>query len=612
MKYYSHIDGLRAISVLFILFYHAGFDSFRYGFIGVDIFFVISGFLITSSIIDDQKFSFSNFYERRVRRILPALFIMCCMSTIFASFLLTPKELKDYGRSLFSSTNMVSNFYFWKTQNYHGLLSIYKPLIHTWSLSIEEQFYIFFPLLLIFIRRYRYQLSIIFTLALSSLSLQLLVFFLNMEAVAFYFPICRAWELLFGATGAIFQKKYSVNKNDIYNSFICVIGISLILLSALFPFDYPSIIQNIIASIGTILVILYSDDENLIGKLLSNKLLCIIGVYSFSIYLYHQPIFAYFRSHFPYISNSNYAGLIVLSIILGALSFNLIEIPFKRMGKNYLYKTLFFIWALLSFSGLLFHLYDGFPNRYSTENQKILNYENYDYANVLRSQICLRTETQNFLSYPIECYGNPQGKSTTVIWGDSHAAGLYYGFSNIRQNVAQFTSTGCPPYFNDVYNSKQCNAINTWILNEIEKLKPKEVFLHAYWSFYNPKSLISLTITIDEIKRLSPNSNITIIGNTPYWHPSLPIFIAKYSNSLDLEQEFLPFQITSSKNSDNLLESMASKLNVNFISALDLLCIKDNCIYKIKDEENSRLIFYDSDHLTKEGSLYLSKKILNN
>jgi peptidoglycan/LPS O-acetylase OafA/YrhL len=611
MKYYSHINGLRAISVLLILFYHADFEVFKYGFIGVDVFFVISGYVITLQILFNSDFNYYNFINKRIRRIFPALFFMCLIATIFAWFLLTPKELKDYGRSLLSSINFLSNFYFWQTQNYHGQLAQFKPLIHTWSLSVEWQFYIFFPILFIYYRRIGKPLLItLVVLSVASLLLQVITNYINMEAVSFYLAPSRAWEFLLGSIAAILQNKIKINKSEFYNSFFSFIGMIFIFFAGMFPLNNVSILQNILAAVGCVLVISFSNTKNFCGKFLNLRILEIIGAASFSIYLYHQPIFVFFRHSTIYIDSIFYVILIIISLIIGYFSFFYIEKLFKKISIKYFFINTILLWLILLTVGILFHYYDGFPSRYGEARRLLLNYENYDHVSMNRTFKCLLVDNQKFEEFPVECFGSAPGNKTTIIWGDSHAAGLFYGFSKRLSYVAQFTISSCPPFIDEKYNRPLCNRVNSDILNIIKKMQPKEVYLHAYWIKYNKKSLVNIAVTVNEIKKNSPNTSISIIGNTPNWNPTLPLYIDKYLQQGGKNQYYLPFKVKDFNDSDNLIHSYLSKYNVNFISALNFLCEKDQCIFKVNYNDNQDLIFYDSDHLTRAGSQYISDKIL--
>ena len=301
MQYRKEIDGLRAIAVLPVIFFHGNLFGMTGGYIGVDIFFVISGYLITSILIEEiegGRFSILNFYERRARRILPALTAVLLFTTI-AAFILMPAGLfKSYSQSLVSVSTFLSNVFFYLTSGYFSTASDEKPLLHTWSLAVEEQYYIFFPVLLSvlwFIGKKRLTLFIS-ALTITSLLLAQYLSFKQAVDANFYLIFSRSWELFAGSLIAITGiQKFSIAKRgrDIIGS----IGLTLIFYSIVF-FDrltpFPSM-YTLAPVIGACLVIIFCDSTTTIGKFLSNRLFVGIGLISYSLYLWHQPIFAFLR-----------------------------------------------------------------------------------------------------------------------------------------------------------------------------------------------------------------------------------------------------------------------------------------------------------------------------
>jgi peptidoglycan/LPS O-acetylase OafA/YrhL len=308
MRYRPEIDGMRTIAVLSVIFYHANFSMFSGGFIGVDIFFVISGFLITKVIRKEilvDNFSFLNFYEKRIRRIFPALFFVVLSSLIISVYVLPPVDAKHFFQSMFATITFSSNFLFWiQSGDYFDVGSIYKPLHHTWSLSLEEQFYLFHPFLLIFISKLKdYKQLIIIVLSIF-ISLTFSHFYLNLDLKGnFYLLPFRMWELFAGALLAFInldkiRNKFSNMQQDI---FACI-GIAIVFIS-IFSFNpktlHPSFI-TIAPILGSCIIIIFSTTKGLSGKLLSNKLSVYIGLISyfmalpnicfFSIYFNKKPI----------------------------------------------------------------------------------------------------------------------------------------------------------------------------------------------------------------------------------------------------------------------------------------------------------------------------------
>tara|TARA_B100001121_G_scaffold278771_1_gene269566 strand:- start:461 stop:2500 length:2040 start_codon:yes stop_codon:yes gene_type:complete len=344
-NYRSEIDGLRALAVLPVVFYHAGFELFSGGYVGVDVFFVISGYLITSIILrelNDNTFSLKIFYERRARRILPALTFIIIVSSFFAFIFLTKSELVGFFQSVKATLLFYSNFYFWKSTPYFKTDSDFEPLLHTWSLSIEEQFYIVFPITLLFLYKfYKNKIFVFFVLVFFS-SLFICQFLASKTGgtLNFYFTLSRAWELALGSICAYILTYKKLSFSETFKNFISIIGFILIFISV-FYFDkktlYPSI-NTLIPTIGTTLIILFASSETLIKKLLSTKILVGLGLISYSLYLLHQPLLAFGRIAFENFSNEKKYALLLLSVILALFSYEFIEKLFRHKNKINIYQ----------------------------------------------------------------------------------------------------------------------------------------------------------------------------------------------------------------------------------------------------------------------------------
>ena len=354
LKYRAEIDGLRAIAVIPVILFHAGFELFKGGFVGVDVFFVISGYLITTIMIEDlekKKFSILNFYERRARRILPVLFVVMFVSAVFAWVLLPDLSLDDFGNGLSGVSLFVSNVVFWRQQGYFEESVELNPIVHTWSLAVEEQFYVFFPIFLIL--AWRFGKSRVFWLVflMSAVSLLLSEWgWRNYASACFYLAPTRAWELFAGSIAALIINKKGVRKNN----HLALLGLIAIISSMLF-FDeatpVPSI-YTLIPVLGTILLVLYAEKETIIAKLLSNRLFVGLGLISYSAYLWHQPIFSFFRVYKNQVSLNwlDSTALILIILSLSYLSWKIVETPFRN--RSFLSSSTLFSITLLGLLSL--------------------------------------------------------------------------------------------------------------------------------------------------------------------------------------------------------------------------------------------------------------------
>ena len=349
IKYRPEIDGLRAIAVIAVIFYHAqfklfGYDLFKGGFLGVDIFFVISGYLITSLILKELnstgKFNFIYFYERRVRRILPVFLLVMLVSLPFAWMFLLPLDLIDFSKTILYSLGFSSNFYFFFSgTQYGGTHELLKPFLHAWSLSVEEQYYVFFPIICYCIFKYfkTFFLPILIIGFLISLFLAQWTSNNMDPLLSFYMLPTRGWELLAGSILSYLEIKKSIQLNyKFFNKILPILGLSIIILSFIF-FDkelhYPSFFT--IASIfGICLLIWFSNKDEFITKILSSKYFVGIGLISYSLYLWHYPLFAFARIlGISEDQNSIKCFLILISVLLSIASYFFVEKTFRRFIK---------------------------------------------------------------------------------------------------------------------------------------------------------------------------------------------------------------------------------------------------------------------------------------
>ncbi len=334
--YRPEIDGLRALAVVPVVLYHSGFSAFSGGFVGVDIFFVISGYLITNILLRDigeKRFSILSFYERRIRRILPALLTVCLTTIPFAFMWMFPGDLKNFASSLLGVILFISNFHFWSQTGYFSTSAELEPLIHTWTIAVEEQFYIFFPLLLWCLKGLSraWLASLIGALTVGSFVLSEILSEYA-PAANYYLLPSRAWELGAGALVAILQTNGRM-PNALVGSALSLLGLALIVWAlVIIDRDYPYPGRwTLLPVVGSILVVAYADKTNVVGKLLALRPLVGIGLISYSAYLWHQPIFAFARLRVPTpLSALDYALLILATFALAWITWRLIETPFRN------------------------------------------------------------------------------------------------------------------------------------------------------------------------------------------------------------------------------------------------------------------------------------------
>lgn len=379
MKYRAEIDGLRALAVLPVILFHAGFEWFSGGFVGVDVFFVISGYLITTIIISEMaegKFSIVNFYERRARRILPALFFMMLLCIPPAYFYMLPDPLENFGQSLVSTSLFSNNILLLMTSGYWDLASEYKPLLHTWSLAVEEQYYIIFPILMLSL--WKFGRNAIFICFISIIIISL--YFAQVESdrdVAFYSLHTRAFELLLGALMCGYFLKRPTNMSPLAKNIFSLIGLLMIFYSILF-FDgetrLPSV-YTLVPVIGTCLVIYFTDKTAHVHKILSNKALVSIGLISYSAYLFHQPILSFLKIYSVNLpSTIDILFAIAITFVLAWISYKFVESPFRNKEKfNRTSIFLFATIAMFSFSsiGLYFNSTNGMPDRFKVNTSPL-------------------------------------------------------------------------------------------------------------------------------------------------------------------------------------------------------------------------------------------------
>ncbi len=395
MKYRKDINGLRSIAVMPVLFFHAGWELFSGGFLGVDVFFTISGYLITSLILkglDESSFSILGFYDKRIRRIIPALLVILTITTFLSIFFMLPYALKNYGQSIVATVLSANNVLLYLTSGYWSLAAEFKPLYHTWSLGVEEQYYLIIPMLIIFCfkiasnkaKSYFYCLFVLFVLFVLSFFVS---YVSDDREFNFLIIFSRMWELILGSIVALCLRNATIKSNSV----ISFLGLFLICFSYVYPYAFfnNQALVNLVPVIGVCLVIIFSSDEDYSGKFLSLRPLLFIGSISYSIYLFHMPILSLLR-----LSSNGRPDVIVeivftlLSIPLAYLTWKYIENPVRRrdlVSNKVFYSSVSILSCLLLSFGMLLHKtygfqeyfpeysYGGNPQAYADEPYKLVH-----------------------------------------------------------------------------------------------------------------------------------------------------------------------------------------------------------------------------------------------
>ncbi len=517
--YKPQIDGLRALAVIPVIFFHAGFESFKGGFVGVDIFFVISGYLITKIIISDlnkNKFNIKEFYLRRARRILPALYFVTFTSSIASLFFLSEDQLVFFSKQIFSVIFFISNFFFWKNTGYFNPSSDLQPLLHTWSLGVEEQFYILFPIFLIVIWKLKPARPFLILSIISILSLILAQFggnfkfqnltlsypffklpfelFWQAGSGDFYLPFGRAWELLAGSMVALYLDKKKKKEKKI-NEIISIFGFTLITISVVFfseELQYPSIF-TILPVLGTVLIIIFATESTYVSKFLSIKPLVFLGLISYSFYLWHQPLFAFNKIYYGLNLSFIHSLIIILfAFFLSILSWKYVETPFRN--RKILNNKI--VINLLIFSALIILVLAYLINSKTIKsNQAELPKNIEETFKIAEANKCFDVDYAH-LKENKKWYceiGMKNQKISYVVAGDSHALALKPGFhdSSVEKNLKGILVgfTGCPSLLNvhvvrPNQNIRNCKTLNDKLFEFIKTNEIKKIFLVSRWTYY--------------------------------------------------------------------------------------------------------------------------------
>ena len=649
MKYRKEIDGLRGISVLAIILFHSKIEilgiNFSGGYVGVDIFFVISGFLISSIYmrkIHENTFNLKDFYFSRAKRILPALYFMLIASLIVALIIFPPIKLVDFSKSLISVLLFYSNFHFLNfSTNYFSFQSDFLPLIHTWSLGVEEQFYILFPISLIFVLNHSKKIfnSSILILFFTSLIYCQLGGNLNFQSPyieeeielfnqpfygSFYSTFGRLWEIALGVLLAIYKDK--INKIFLKNiPFIEYLGLLMIILSIIF-FDKDIAVPNfflLIPTIGvSILLVKNNYDNSLVYKILTTNFLIFTGLISYSLYLFHQPILAYSKVFL--IQSTLISNFIILSIIFlsGYISWRFVETPFRnknKFSKSKIINFFLIIFVILIISSLVLINKKGLPERYNVQ-ELVGNEINLNYVDIDKQKIDLITTNSN-QAFPLN------NQSNYLIIGDSMAEDLFLSmylnsdkFSNI--NFSLYSPKIRIAEFKDKKN-KIKNKIKNFLQSNLYKDADYIIISGAYYFDTNKGKIDDedgFPIMSDIFKR--DNKKVFITSSQPSFYTagsdilSYVLFRDRFINKINITdlQSLNKYSINLFNkdllNIDRKIKKLSEVHGYKYLDKYNSQCEKEKmqCIVLLKDNS---LAIIDSGHYSLKGAKYFGIKIYN-
>ena len=646
VNYRADIDGLRAIAVLSVLFYHAGSSLFSGGYVGVDVFFVISGYLITSIIIREitnSTFSITQFYERRFRRILPALITVMFFSIAVGCIIFPPNALIDLAQSAVATSIFSSNILFYLEADYFDAPAELKPLLHTWSLAVEEQYYIFFPLLLIAISKINtkhYFNTLIFLAILSFISC---VYYTDINTTAaFYLIPTRAWELFFGSILALHV--FPIPKRRLVREILSISG-TILILYAIFYFtaetNFPGY-KALYPTLGAALIMhAGSGGKSYIVNALSYRPLVFIGLISYSLYLWHWPIIVYTKYYF--ITELNLAiklTMITATFALSILTWKYIEAPFRKKkflsNQKELLLTSTGVSFIVIFLGFFIIKSEGLPYR----NKNVLKVSSNAKDHELKHWIACESTIKQIVSYQDFCnIGSKDNNLSFFFWGDSHARSLAPGLdisakkSSVKGKIA--TLSACPPLlYIERKNRQLCFEFNQSVIKEIANAPEiKVVVLAARWALsttgtryknetgrtVNLVDLKSQTEnlmtninlfetgmnrTIEELNRLG--KQVIIINAIPEIGYDVPsAFLAAKMTGRQINQIISPSKsdyLERTKELAIIFNRLEKKPFITLINPASQLCNNDYC----QVAEGVNLLYRDNNHLSTFGSKHIS------
>ncbi|NOJ39657.1 acyltransferase family protein [Bradyrhizobium australiense] len=609
-KYRPDVDGLRAIAVMLVLNFHAFPDVMPGGFIGVDVFFVISGFLITGIIareLELGRFSLIEFYNRRIRRIFPALIVVLSATSILGWFWMLPKSLAQLGSDTFASAAFLANIALLLQSGYFDVESAKKPLLHLWSLGIEEQFYLFWPLLLMLAARLRMSImAVAAVLGVGSLLLNLAL--IGSDPVAtFYLPFTRAFELLTGAALACGWNK--VGHRVKASEWRAWIGVALIAVAAVILDSHRAFPGwwAVLPVAGTALLL--SSPAAWVNRVvLASPPLAWIGLISYPLYLWHWPLLVFGGIiKFGPLTLPERELILLASVLLAWATYRFVEMPI-RFGVPSRRKMfgLGTSMAMIAVAGIAAIWGGGFDFRLPPEIRAMANVTTESFK--WRFHECL-LDLSREMTFADTCIERDR-RPLVVIWGDSTAGALLPGLRKAQEErgfaIAQLTSSSCIPALNaDIVGTPNCRAMNDKVFSLIRQIRPDIVLLHGTWE----KHLDNVAETVTALKK-ETNARVVVLGGVPWWRRGLPSEVLRY---FMLHRTLIPQRSPDAAPPtayDAIMRARLEPLGAEFISAAHALCNVQGCLTRIGDAAGD-LTTSDQVHLTEKGSVFLAASIID-
>lgn len=636
LPYRPEIDGLRTLAVVPVILFHAGVEIFSGGYLGVDIFFVISGFLITAILLremEEETFSLAKFYERRARRILPALFTVVGVTTIFAWWWMIPPQWEDYAEGLVAMGLFATNVLFWRKTGYFDADAELNPLLHTWTLSVEEQFYIGFPLLLLlcFHLRKRSVMPAILLLAAGSLAMSEWLSFAEPSA-NFYLLPSRAWELMAGSICAVVLRQPShkaLNIRPKTRQILALTGLTLLIVS-IFTFSEqtrsPSLI-TLAPIIGVMLIILYAQSGTIVANILRWKPLVAIGLISYSSYLWHQPLLVFYRIKSFEQNPLIIAALVIATFLLATATYFLVEQPARfKLMKSYSTK----VFLTLSAFSLLICIGGGLLMRYLYDNN------NLPFAKAVNYQpFAGDGYPWNFRKNSVSPNTSNSGKAM-LLYGDSHAKHLVANLDKalIRENLG-FEFSGeyaciALPGIRSFYRGGVRPICQSHLDRMRMKLAAREqvLVIAQFWGALlisedgkpvgnggaqeDNLALEAVLKGLSTLTRdLGPQQKIIVVGAVPDLTAAGPemaegLFRCLQFLDITCPESFSKLSSAYAAFNDKLQIWANQYPNVRFVNPFTTLCDDDLC-YATRD---GKPLYFDKGHLTQSGAQGITAQIM--